>query len=192
MCHQSAVMCQKSSRKCHRSSRTCQKSPIPCQKSLTMCSLCCSMLQCVLQCVTRCVSTSYLTTSGVTFFFWKVVSVFVAVFMTHSCVYQESFLCAPWLTCMCVSWLISMCTMTHIYEYHKSWTISVVLEIWFFLVSVFSFMCTMSDSCVSFLREPWLSPTFAMTHSYVWRESFVCVPWPTFLCTTPHEPSVSF
>ena len=115
--------------------------------------------------------------------------------MSHSCLYKESFLCALWLTFMCVSWLISMCTMTHIYEYHKSWTISVVLEIWLFLVSVFSFMCAMSHSCVchvSFLREPWLSPTSAMTHSYVWRESFVRVPWPTFMCTMTHEPSVSF
>ena len=100
----------------------------PCNVYLC-CSVCCSMLQRVLQCVSRCVSTSYLSTSGVTFFSLKVV--FECVAMCH-----DSFLFVQGIISMCTTTHIYVCvmthfqcTMTHMYEYHKSWTISVVLEI---------------------------------------------------------------
>jgi len=78
-----------------------------------MCSLCCSMLQCVLQCVTRCVSTSYLTTSGVTFFLLK------------SCIcvcsgFHDSFLCVPGIISMCTMTHMYVCVMTNFYVYNDS------------------------------------------------------------------------
>jgi len=87
---------------------------------------------------------------------------------------------------MCVSWLISMCTMTHIYEYHKSLTISVVLEIWLFLVSFPSCVpclipvCVMSHSYVShdsLLRLSWLIPMCDVNHLYVYHDPHLCAPW---------------
>jgi hypothetical protein len=127
------------------------------------CSVCCSMLRCVLQCVSRCVSTSYLTTSGVIFFFLKVE--FVCVAVCH-----DSFLC--------VTWIICMCTMTHIYVYHDSWIISVVLETWPSSKNKKSIcMPGLIFVCV---------PHHSMTHIYVYNDSHLWVWRISYVCHDSH------
>jgi len=59
------------------------------------------------------VSTSYLTTSGVTFFPFKVV--FVCVAVCH-----DSFLCVPEIFSMCTMTHIYVCVMIDVYVYHDS------------------------------------------------------------------------
>jgi len=155
----------------------CGKCVAVCSSMLQCVEVCCGVLQCVevccsvLQCVCRCVFP------------------FLSHVFRRDFFFLQSYICVcgslPWLipVCtknhfLCVLWLIPTCTMTHIYEYHESWTSSVVLVTWFPKTKKGIFLCHDSYFRVwnycSYV--PWLIPMCARTHSYVWHDSFLCVP----------------
>jgi len=100
--------------------------------------------------------------------------------MTHSCVWQDAFIC--------VTWIIYMCDMTYSYVWHDSFicvTWLVMRETW--LIHVFAMMHTWvrHDSCMRVLTNRQLG-TYISTHSYVWHDTFLCVTWRIHACDMIH------
>ena len=122
--------------------------------------------------------------------------------MTHSYVWHDSFICVTWLTLtirqgprwfivvLYVTHLQLTCAMTHSYVPHDS----------FIRVPWLIYMCDMTLAYVwhGFILTIWRDPpwlivelhvthlqlTCAMTHSYDWIDSFICVTWLIHMCDT--------
>ena len=114
--------------------------------------------------------------------------------MTHSYVWQDSFICVTWFidvcdmshsylwhgSFMCVTWLIHMCDKTHSYVWHDS----------LMCVTCLIHICDMAHSCVWhdwFICVTWLIHVCDMINSYVWRDSFICVTWLIHMCDITHS-----
>jgi len=98
--------------------------------------------------------------------------------MTRSYEWHDSFI---WVT-----WLVHMCDMTRSYVWHDSF----ICVIWLvhmcditphiFTNTTDSFFTDTTDSYVRhdvLISATWIIHMCAMTHSYVWRDSFTCVTW---------------
>ena len=114
--------------------------------------------------------------------------------MTHSYMCHDSFICVPWL--------IHMCAMTHSYVCHDSFICDVnpCIQGWGVRVCVCICVCgggvagskspNSPYSYVwhdSFTCVPSLIHTCTMTHWYVCHDAFVCVPWLIRTCAMTHS-----
>jgi len=95
--------------------------------------------------------------------------------MTHLYVWHDSFIC--------VAWLIHMCYLTHSYVRDHSFILSLV----------YSFVCALCLIRIGFsvgaciLNFVISLHTWNMTHSYVWRDTFICVTWFIRMCGKTHS-----
>jgi len=124
--------------------------------------------------------------------------------MWHSGAVSCSSACRDSFIYMClihiyVSWLIHMCDVTHSYVYldsfiYSTWFIHVWHDspmhgLWLIYMCVLTnFLYGRRDSRIGHSAEVVLvcavthSYMWALTHSRVWRDSFVCVPWLIHMC----------
>jgi len=113
--------------------------------------------------------------------------------MTHSHVWNDSFVCVTWLNCTCgltyshvwhdsftrVTWLMYLCGISYSYVWHESCTCT--------RVTWLIHMCVMTHSYVrrdSLVCMTWLIRTCDMTHSYIRRDLSMCVTWLVRTCAT--------
>jgi len=103
--------------------------------------------------------------------------------------WHDSFMCATretWQDRACATWLIQTWAMTHSHVY-VTWLIHISYP----RDITRSRTCDMTHSCMrddSFICDSfiWLIHMRAMTHSYVWRDSFLCVTRLNHICDMTH------
>ena len=95
--------------------------------------------------------------------------------LTHSYVWDDSFICVIWLiracdmthsyvwhdSFICVPWIVHVCGTPHSYVWHES----------FICVAWLIHICGMTHSYVCFIH------IYGMTHAYVWHDPFMCATW---------------
>jgi len=123
--------------------------------------------------------------------------------MTHPYVCHDSSICVPWLIHMCamthsyiwcdsficVIWLIHMCAMTHSCAWHDSFT----CRPWLIHTCAMTHSyagkrdCSGHTSHRHALKLSTAEVECAMTHSYMWHDSLICVTWLIYMCAMSHS-----